>query len=296
MNEDDSHDLAFLRQQGFDDFVLGHLCASSEFPQFSYTNISDCLPTDAGLQAVVGKERYTLLQQMFFAMHTKFMRAKIGRNGCEDNPTDVSFDFRFGWTLMSADGPAFLGKLDTAHPEMVSVGRLSYCSGVSTVGGVKELKIGSFCSIAEGQYFFTQPNNHPTHYLNNYVFRKAKRLVPYGLDIETESLPSKERITGITIQNDAWIGRNCTIFAGVTIANGCVIGANSTVTKSTEPYGVYVGSPARLVKYRISSPNIDVLLDLAWWDWDHEKINRNKKLLNMDLRTCSPRQIVEAVV
>ena len=37
---------------------------------------------------------------------------------------------------------------------------------------------------------------------------------------------------------------------GVTIAKGCVIGANAVVTKDTEPFGIYVGVPAKKIKNR----------------------------------------------
>lgn len=39
-----------------------------------------------------------------------------------------------------------------------------------------------------------------------------------------------------------------TIMPGVTIAKGCIIGARSLVTKDTEENGIYVGTPARLIK------------------------------------------------
>ena len=55
---------------------------------------------------------------------------------------------------------------------------------------------------------------------------------------------------GIEIKDDVWIGLGVYVLDGVTIADGCVIGAGSVVTKSTEPYGVYVGNPARRVKDR----------------------------------------------
>lgn len=54
----------------------------------------------------------------------------------------------------------------------------------------------------------------------------------------------------IYIGNDVWIGHRVTILPGVHIADGCVIGAGTVVSKSTEPYGVYVGNPARRVKER----------------------------------------------
>lgn len=55
---------------------------------------------------------------------------------------------------------------------------------------------------------------------------------------------------GIVIQRDVWIGANCVVVGGVTIAEGCVIGAGAVVTRNTEPYGVYVGVPARFLRKR----------------------------------------------
>lgn len=55
---------------------------------------------------------------------------------------------------------------------------------------------------------------------------------------------------GIIIQDDVWIGAHVTILDGVNIGCGCVIGAGAVVTKDTKPYGVYVGNPAKLIKFR----------------------------------------------
>jgi maltose O-acetyltransferase len=49
----------------------------------------------------------------------------------------------------------------------------------------------------------------------------------------------------VTIRRGCWIGSGATIMPGVTIAEGCVIGANSLVQTSTEPDGLYVGTPAK---------------------------------------------------
>lgn len=54
----------------------------------------------------------------------------------------------------------------------------------------------------------------------------------------------------IIIEDDVWIGANVTLLKNAYISKGCVIGACSVVTKKTEPYGVYVGNPAKLIKYR----------------------------------------------
>lgn len=52
----------------------------------------------------------------------------------------------------------------------------------------------------------------------------------------------------ITIENNVWIGANCSILAGVSIGEHVVVGAGSVVTKDIPPYCVVVGNPARVVK------------------------------------------------
>jgi acetyltransferase-like isoleucine patch superfamily enzyme len=65
---------------------------------------------------------------------------------------------------------------------------------------------------------------------------------------------------GIVIEDDVWIGANTTILDGAHISRGCVIGAGSVVRGTTEPFGVYAGAPAKLLRSRIQqdSPRIRV--------------------------------------
>lgn len=55
---------------------------------------------------------------------------------------------------------------------------------------------------------------------------------------------------GIVIEDDVWIGANCTILDGVVIGKGSVVAAGSVVNKSVEPYSVVGGVPARVLKQR----------------------------------------------
>ncbi|MFZ5959090.1 acyltransferase [Pseudomonas knackmussii] len=50
----------------------------------------------------------------------------------------------------------------------------------------------------------------------------------------------------------ALVGTNCSILPGVHIGEGTAVGANSVVGKSLEPWGVYLGAPARRLKARES--------------------------------------------
>ncbi|MCR5776191.1 MAG: acyltransferase [Lachnospiraceae bacterium] len=54
----------------------------------------------------------------------------------------------------------------------------------------------------------------------------------------------------ITIHDDAYIGANCSLLPGVTIGEGAVVGANALVTKDLEPWGIYVGTPAKKIGER----------------------------------------------
>lgn len=60
----------------------------------------------------------------------------------------------------------------------------------------------------------------------------------------------KNKITTIKFEKFSGCGVNCSIMPGVTLAEGSVLGANSLLTKSTEPWGIYIGSPAKLIGIR----------------------------------------------
>ena len=82
------------------------------------------------------------------------------------------------------------------------------------------------------------------------------------------------------VGNDVWIGQHVTIMPGVHIGDGAIIGANSVVASDIPPYAVAVGNPCRVVRMRFDDEFIAFLLQLKWWDWDIEKIERNFKALS----------------
>lgn len=55
---------------------------------------------------------------------------------------------------------------------------------------------------------------------------------------------------GVVVGDDVWIGSRVTIMPGVKIGSGCIIGACSVVTKDIPDYGVAVGNPAVVKKFR----------------------------------------------
>ena len=54
----------------------------------------------------------------------------------------------------------------------------------------------------------------------------------------------------VIIKKHSIIGSGTTILPNVTLEEGTSVGANSLVNKSTEPWGIYIGSPIRRLKDR----------------------------------------------
>lgn len=124
------------------------------------------------------------------------------------------------------------------------------------------LIFGKYCSIASGCTFFLG---------GNHVYERTSTWLHD--EIKEKGITSNGNIT---IGNDVWIGYGSTIMSGVTIGDGAVIAANSNVVKDVEPYSIVGGNPAKLIKKRFSSEDIEFLLKLKWWNWPEEKIEENK--------------------
>ncbi len=111
----------------------------------------------------------------------------------------------------------------------------------------KNLKIGSGVFINVG--FFFDGYDH-LEIGDNVRIGQNVRIITATHEIGPSTQRGLIEVVGkpITIKLGCWIGSGATIMPGVTIAEGCVIGVNSLVNKSTEPDGLYVGTPARRVR------------------------------------------------
>ena len=72
----------------------------------------------------------------------------------------------------------------------------------------------------------------------------------------------------IKIEDDAYLGANCTVMPSITIGEGAVVGANSLVTKDLEPWGIYVGTPCKKIGER-EKPSVEKLEKLNSIDWNN---------------------------
>jgi galactoside O-acetyltransferase/dTDP-4-amino-4,6-dideoxygalactose transaminase len=102
-------------------------------------------------------------------------------------------------------------------------------------GGEEGVEFGDFSGLAYYVQVFTQSDDYsgktltnptvPTEFKNEY---KAK----------------------ISIGKHVIIGAGSVVFPGVILEEGCSVGALSLVRKSTTPWGIYVGNPAKRIKER----------------------------------------------
>ena len=154
-----------------------------------------------------------------------------------------------------------------------------YTYGIPTIYKEPKMKlrIGKFCSLADG-FKIEMRGDHRTNFVTTYPFRafvddwpNAKYLKPEEVDAESRG--------EVIIGNDVWTGIGVTVLSGVTIGDGAVIGAGSVVTRNVGPYAIVAGKPASLIRKRFDDETIRKLLEIKWWDWPTEKINKNLHII-----------------
>lgn len=154
--------------------------------------------------------------------------------------------------------------------------------------------VGSFCSFANGSDVV---ENHAVEYLSTSPFlyiggaddRVHGRVWEEFKDEEfyfdgVEPKAKTHKLEKITIGNDVWLGKNVLITNGSNIGNGVIAGAGAVITKDVPDYAVVAGVPARIIRYRYTSDEIDVLNRIAWWDWSDDKIRRNYNDFFLDIK------------
>ena len=138
-----------------------------------------------------------------------------------------------------------------------------------------KLIIGKFCALATNVKFIMNGANHKMSGLSTYPF------YIFGQDWErVMPEPSEFPFKGDTvIGNDVWIGYEAVIMPGVKVGDGAIIAAKSVIVKDVPPYTIVGGNPGVVIRMRFCDETIHALLEIAWWNWDIEKITRNLDLI-----------------
>lgn len=99
---------------------------------------------------------------------------------------------------------------------------------------------------------------------DNVCFAQSVAVYTEQHDINDPMFRTNQKGGKVTVKNHAWVSSKTTILPRCVVEEGCVIASGATLTKSTIPYGVYAGLPAKLVSHR-ESPMIYTLGGKDYW-------------------------------
>lgn len=105
----------------------------------------------------------------------------------------------------------------------------------SLTASLSPIIVQDFVGVAAGSHIFSSMDDFSGNSLTNPTIPKEYKNISHG---------------DVVISKHVIIGASSVIFPNLTIGEGCAIGAMSLVNKSTLPWGIYVGIPAKRIKER----------------------------------------------
>ena len=150
--------------------------------------------------------------------------------------------------------------------EAAVIGKYNYFGPYSMINNAV---VGNYCSIGPGVKI--GQGKHSLEYITTYQ-RVSSEITGHSL-IQEPSI----------IGNDVWLGANVVVMQGVKIGNGAVIGANAVVTRDIPDYGIAVGLPAKVMKYRFNENTIRKINESNWYTYDIIKAKEIVKRLGEEL-------------
>lgn len=145
-------------------------------------------------------------------------------------------------------------KASIYNAETIEIGDYSriddFCviSGKITIG--KHVHLAPYCLLAGGSEGITMEDFSGAAY-HVQIFSQSDDYS--GKTMTNPTVPAlykKETKKAVLIGRHVIIGASSIIFPGVLLAEGCSVGAMTLINKTTEPWGIYVGNPAKRVKER----------------------------------------------
>jgi galactoside O-acetyltransferase len=141
-------------------------------------------------------------------------------------------------------------------PENISIGnnvRIDDFVTVVAVGG--SVEIGNYVFIARGSHlagtFGIELRDFSSMAANTVIYSASDDYS--GESLTAQAVPkefTKYRGGKVVVGRHVIIGSGCSILGPAVIGEGCSIGAMSLIAKDLDPWGVYVGVPARRLKER----------------------------------------------
>ena len=170
-----------------------------------------------------------LLRALWFCVNALFLQ----------NPLNASSKLKvillrlFGAKI--GNGVNLKPSINVKYPWHVRIGDHAWIGECAWLDSLAPITIGAHVCVSQGAYLCT--GNH-----------------------DWSDIAFGYLIKPITVEEGAWIGARSTILPGVTIASHSIVTAGSVLSRSTEPYMIYAGSPATAVKQRnIRNPDDEPL-------------------------------------
>lgn len=135
---------------------------------------------------------------------------------------------------------------------LLKIGKYSIITWHCLIEGGANTIIGDRVFVGPGSKILTS-----TYELNGY----------YSIEHIPESCRAT-RYGDIIIEDDAYIGANCTLLPGTIVREGAVVGANSLVRGELEPYTIYAGTPCKAIGKR-EPPTADRQEIINKMDWSN---------------------------
>jgi virginiamycin A acetyltransferase len=157
-------------------------------------------------------------------------------------------------------------------------------NGPINIRGDGACKIGKYCAIGHDVNILTSDHEHVYPNLQVAMYEK--------MDF-SKTISSKTN--GVDVGNNVRISDRAIILGNISIGNGALIAAGSVINSDVPKYAIVAGNPAKIIKYRFEQDKIDCLEKLQWWNWDKEKIHRNKSFFSLDLSLSSAEIINEVI-
>ena len=224
-------------------------------------------------------------QRGLCVVNTVAQAAEVG--GFEDD--DLAAPEAGRWYSMMEGAPVVI-----THPERIALGHGARINPRAVIHNEGEIRIGrgsllgadaelnlytatftlgAFCHTSS--YLAAIGSRHTVHHPSTFAVSRG----PYAFLGE-----AADEVGDIVIGNDVWIGARVVVLPGVHIADGCVVGAGSVVTSPlTEPYGIYAGNPARLLRHRFPPHVVKWLLALQWWSWPTRRLWERRAFFTTDI-------------
>ena len=130
---------------------------------------------------------------------------------------------RFGARI--GDGVVIKPGVRVKFPWRLTIGKNTWIGENVWIDNLDRVEIGANCCVSQGAYLCTG-----SHDISSPTFNLVTKPIKIG--------------------DGAWIAAQAIIGPGVIVGEGAVLALGSAATSNLEPWGIYMGTPARLMRAR----------------------------------------------